>query len=284
MSGNNFFIDSHQHFWKFDPVKYSWIPDRMHMIRRDFLPIDLEPILKENDIQGCIAVQGDQSEAETRFLLDLAGNNNFIKGVVGWVDLNDEKIKERLNLFSENPFFKGVRHTVYDDAGEFMLQPSFQRGISCLGSFGLTYDILVFDYQLPGAVELGKKFPNQPFVLDHMGKPQISNGLSKEWRSYIRELGKCKNVYCKVSGLVTETENFQWEKKDFFPFLEEVISAFGKDRLMFGSDWPVCLSAASYAEILEIIKDFFSEEDLKGIMGGNAVKFYNLKIGNENIN
>lgn len=278
MSGNNFFIDSHQHFWKFDPVKYSWIPDRMHMIRRDFLPNDLKLILKENEIQGCIAVQADQSEAETRFLLDLAGDNNFIKGVVGWVDLNDEKIKERLYLFSGNPFFKGVRHTVYDDAGEFMLQPSFQRGISCLGTFGLTYDILVFDYQLPGAVELVKKFPNQPFVLDHMGKPPISNGLSKEWSNNIGELGKCKNVYCKVSGLVTETDNFQWKKKDFFPFLEEVISAFGKDQLMFGSDWPVCLSAASYAEILEIIKDFFSEEDLKGIMGGNAVKFYNLKI------
>lgn len=270
-------IDAHQHFWQYDPQKYSWVPEG---IRRNFFPAELEPLLRKNGFDGCIAVQADQSEEETVKLLEMANTFSFIKGVVGWIDLSAENVEERLELYSRDPALKGVRHTVWDENGEFMTAPAFQNGISQLDDFGLSYDILAFDYQLGAAVELVKAFPSQKFVLDHMGKPQVSEGISKEWRRNIQELGTRENVYCKVSGLVTEAENFSWKKSEFIPFLEVVTEAFGTDRLLFGSDWPVCLSAASYEEVLGIVRDFFqnfSEEEKEKIFGGNAYRFYNLE-------
>lgn len=269
-------LDSHQHFWQYDEQRYSWVPEG---ISKDFSPEDLEPLLTQHDLDGCIAVQAEQSEEETVKLLELANTYTYIKGVVGWVDLKAENVEERLELYSRDPAFKGVRHTVWDEKGEFMTVPEFQRGITALGKFDLTYDILVFDYQLRSAVELVKAFPEQPFVLDHMGKPKISEGISEEWRRNIQELGTSKNVYCKISGLVTEAENYNWERSDFSPFLKEVTAAFGTDRLMFGSDWPVCLSAASYREVVGLVSDYFhsfSEAEKKKIFGLNAAGFYNL--------
>ncbi|MDX1602408.1 MAG: amidohydrolase family protein [Salinimicrobium sediminis] len=273
-------IDSHQHFWKFDPQTYPWITDEMAVIRKDFTPEDLSPLLKENGFYGCIAVQADQSEAETEKLLKMAEQYSFIKGVVGWIDLTSPDVEERLKYFSKNPFLKGIRHTVWDEKGEFMTSPEFQRGIGLLANLGLSYDILAFDYQLRSAVELVGAFPRQKFVLDHMGKPKIFGKPDKEWISNIRQLGELANVWCKISGLVTETKNFSWKSTDLFPFLEVVYEAFGADRLIFGSDWPVCLSAASYKEVIAIVEEFFrsvSKEEKEKIFGKNAVNFYNLK-------
>lgn len=252
----------------------------MSAIRKDFGPKDLQPILEENGFSGCVAVQAEQSETETETLLNFAKEKEFIKGVVGWVDLNSPDVEERLKFFSKSAFFKGVRHTLWDEKGEFMTDPDFQRGIGLLASMGLTYDILAFDYQLNSAVDLVKSFIRQKFVLDHMGKPQISGKPDKEWEQSIRQLGACGNVWCKISGLVTETPNFSWKPSDFIPYLEVVTEAFGVDRLIFGSDWPVCLSAASYKEVVEIVEDFFSGYTMKEkekIFGENAVDFYNLK-------
>ncbi len=230
---------------------------------------------------ACVAVQADQSEAETEILLKYARDYYFIKGVVGWVDLESPNLETRLKSFSKNPFLKGIRHTVWDEQGEFMLAPDFQRGIAALGTFDLTYDILAFDYQLGAAVELVKKFPDQKFVLDHMGKPNISDEPDHEWIENMQKLGKNENMWCKISGMVTEVPDFSWKSSDFFPFLEVVVSAFGVDRVMFGSDWPVCLAAANYSEVVGVVEEFFSsysEEDKVKIFGKNAADFYNLKL------
>ena len=273
-------IDSHQHFWNYDPAKYSWINDSMYKIRKDFLPSNLEPVLQKAGIDGTIAVEAFHSEKETEFLLAQAAEFQYIKGVVGWVDLYSGEVAQRLKHYSEDPLFKGVRHTVYDQKGEYLTDASFQYGIGELQKCGLTYDILIFEQQLPGAIELVKTFPEQPFVLDHMAKPQISpEGPSREWIKNIQELGRFENVYCKLSGLVTETPEFQWEPSDFSPFLEVVYNSFGQDRLMYGSDWPVSLSAASYEDTLNVIYGFFAssgEVTTNKIFGGNAVKFYSL--------
>lgn len=272
-------IDSHQHFWKYDPVDYVWIDESMKVIRKDFFPSDLEPILKENNIDGCVTVQVEQTEKETESLLKFAEENSFIKGVVGWVDLQADNIKQRLEHFTKNDLFKGVRHIVQAEPVDFMLQADFQNGISQLAQFNLTYDILVYPHQLANAVKLVEKFPDQHFVLDHIAKPQISKGIDKEWKSNIDKLAQHPKVYCKLSGMVTETHNFQWNTNDFIPFLDVVVNAFGMDRIMFGSDWPVCLTAATYPEVLNCISSYFSsysKEDFKKVMGLNASKFYNL--------
>ncbi|WP_029037723.1 amidohydrolase family protein [Salinimicrobium xinjiangense] len=274
-------IDSHQHFWKYNPQTYSWIPDEMASIRKDFTPRDLLPLLTENGFSGCVAVQADQSEAETENLLKIAEENDIVKGVVGWLDLSSPNVEDRLKYFSKNPLLKGIRHTVWDEKGEFMTAPDFQRGIGMLANLGLTFDLLVFNYQLKSAVELVQSFPRQKFVLDHMGKPKISGKPGKNWENNIVQLAEFPNVWCKVSGLVTETPDLSWKTSDFTPYLEVVADSFGPDRLMFGSDWPVCLSAATYKEVVFLVEDFFSsysKEDKEKIFGKNASDFYNLKM------
>ena len=272
-------IDAHQHFWKFDPVRDAWIDDKMKVLQRDFFPEDLAAILDENGVDGCVVVQADQSETETQFLLELAAENAIVKGVVGWIDLVADNVEDRLAYYAQNSFFKGVRHIAQGEADDFLLRSDVQQGIGQLAQFGLTYDILVYAHQLPAAIELVRQFPKQPFVLDHIAKPQISAGINKEWKANIRDLAKYTNVSCKISGMVTETSNFQWSKTDFQPFLDIIIAEFGLDRVLYGSDWPVCLLAAKYAEQLSIIEDYiasFSKDEQEMIMGGNAVKIYNL--------
>ena len=274
-------IDAHQHFWQFDPVRDAWIDDTMSIIQRDFLPKDLLPILTENNIDGCVAVQADQSETETEFLLALAAKNEFIKGVVGWVDLRKENAEERLAHYAKNPLFKGVRHIAQGEADDFLLRPDVQRGIGLLAQYHLTYDILVFARQLPAAIELVKAFPQQKFVLDHLAKPQFSKGFDKEWQAQITTLAEYPNVFCKLSGMVTETDDFKWKKSDFTVFLDVIFASFGTDRVMYGSDWPVCLLAADYGAQLNILQEYiadFYESEESNIMGGNAVSFYNLKM------
>lgn len=273
-------IDSHQHFWKYDPVTYSWIDDSMKVLQKDFLPSDLRPIFQNNGVDGCVAVQADQSERETEFLLELAKENQFIKGVVGWVDLKAEGVSKRLDHYSQNEKLKGVRHIVQEEPDpEFMLRKDFQNGIRHLAEFGLTYDILVYPNQLAAAVLLSRAFPEQKFVLDHIAKPRISEGLDQEWVNNIKELASNPNVSCKVSGMVTETTNFKWQQEDFYPFMDVVLDAFGWQRLMYGSDWPVCLLGGNYKEVLTIVKDYISkltENQKAGIMGLNAKGFYSL--------
>ncbi|MEP3836777.1 MAG: amidohydrolase family protein [Algibacter sp.] len=272
-------IDSHQHFWIYDAVRDSWIDETMSVIRKDFLPTDLKPILDANNVDGCIAVQADQSEKETEFLLECADQNPFIKGVVGWVDLCDEKVAERLSHFSKNKNLKGIRHIVQAEKEDFVLGKDFQRGINELRAFNLVYDILVFPNQLENAIKLVEKFPDQKFVLDHIAKPQISEGLNEKWVKNIKQLATFKNVSCKISGMITETENFNWTPEQFTPFLDSIVNAFGTKRIMFGSDWPVCLLAGEYKSVLQLIENYFidfSNEDRKMIMGGNAIRCYNL--------
>lgn len=272
-------IDSHQHFWQFDPVRDAWIDASMREIARDFLPKHLKPLLHESQIDGCVAVQADQSETETEFLLDLAQRHSFVKGVVGWVDLCADDLSERLVFYSKNPFFKGVRHILQAEKEGYMVKESFVKGIGLLKDFNLTYDILIYPHQLEEAIELVKQNPDQPFVLDHLAKPYIKDKKIEKWAEYIKQLAAFKNVNCKLSGLLTEGDWNHWQASDFSDYLTVVMEAFGRDRLMFGSDWPVCLLAGSYQHVLRIVEDFIeglSLADKNKIMGENAHNFYKL--------
>ena len=272
-------IDSHQHFWKFDPIRDAWIDASMEKIARDFLPEDLKPLLDQSKIDGCVAVQADQSETETDFLLDFAGRYDFVKGVVGWVDLRSPQLSERLEHYCNNSFFKGVRHIVQAEKDGFMLQESFLKGIQQLKDFNLTYDILIFPHQLEEAVALVKKNPEQAFVLDHIAKPYIKDKKIDQWAKHINQLAAHQNVNCKLSGLLTEADWNHWQEEDFTAYLTVIMEAFGTDRMMYGSDWPVCLLAGSYPHVVRIVENFISSlstDDQKKIMGQNAHHFYNL--------
>jgi L-fuconolactonase len=270
-------LDAHQHFWKFDPAEYSWIHADWP-IRQDFLPDDLAPLLGQSGIEGCIAVQARQTVEETQWLLDLATQHPIIKGVVGWVDLRSDAIEERLGTFSKNPKLVGVRHVVQDEPDDrFMLGAEFMRGIAALAQFRLTYDILITPRQLPAAIELVKSFPKQAFVVDHIAKPFIRQGALSPWREQIRELAKSQNVFCKISGMVTEADWAQWKPADFAPYLDVVFDAFGPDRLMFGSDWPVCLLAAPYHRVFSLVEDWLVQlkpRQRQRVLGGNCDRFY----------
>ncbi|MDO7171637.1 amidohydrolase family protein [Mariniflexile sp. AS56] len=273
-------IDAHQHFWNFNPVRDSWIDDSMAIIRRDFLPEDLKPVLDANGVDGCIAVQADQSETETAFLLQCAEENPFVKAVVGWVDLCADSVETQLAHFSKNKLFKGVRHIVQAESETFVLRADFQNGISKLEQFGLVYDVLVFPHHLENTIKLVRKFPKQQFVLNHIAKPKMSEAIDAAWLKNIQTLASFPNVSCKISGLVTETENFEWNEAMFKPFMDGVVEAFGVDRLLFGSDWPVCLLAGEYQEVMQIVKKYFidfSKEDQDKVMGENAIRIYNIK-------
>jgi L-fuconolactonase len=276
-----FVVDSHQHFWNYDPVQHSWINDEMAAIRRDFSPEDLQPVYKDAGVAACVAVQADQTEAETLFLTDLAAKHSFIRGVVGWVDLRDEALDNRLAFFAQHPVIKGFRHVLQGEEPAFMLQESFLRGISMLSEFGFTYDILIFPQHLPAALQLVRKFPDQPFVIDHIAKPYIKTGELGAWETGIRRLAEHPNVHCKVSGMVTEADMRNWKEADFRPYLDVVTESFGSGRLMYGSDWPVCLSAASYQQVITIVQQYYSQfsaDEQAAIMGGNAVAFYQLNL------
>lgn len=272
-------LDSHQHFWRYDVTQYPWIP-KGSPLERDWLPADLAPLLAAAGLHGCIAVQARQTVEESRWLLSLAAESPIVKGVVGWVDLRSERAPEQLAELSANPKFRGVRHVVQDEPDpNFMLGEAFLRGIGHLHHFGLTYDILIFPKQLPAAIELARRFPEQPFVLDHIAKPPIKDRTLSPWREQIRELAKAPNVLCKVSGMVTEADRAGWRPDDFAPYLDVVAEAFGEDRLMYGSDWPVCLLAGSYPRVFELAASYFSKVPASAqtkIFGGNAARFYGV--------
>jgi len=273
-------LDAHQHFWNYDPVRDTWMTPEMGAIKRDFGPNDLYTLLEEQAMDGSIAVQASSTAEETAFLLDCARSHPFIRGVVGWVDLLSDDLQDQLSHYTGFPFLKGFRHVLqWEKQRDFMLTPSFQRGIGMLNRYGFTYDILVFPDQLGFARTLAEAFPDQPFVLDHLGKPAIAQGVLEPWASDIRALAACPNVWCKVSGMVTEASWTSWKASDFRPYLDTVLDAFGAKRLMFGSDWPVCLVAGTYQDTTRVVNDYFSsfsQEERHGIFGGNAATFYHI--------
>ncbi|RIV23564.1 amidohydrolase [Fibrisoma montanum] len=272
-------IDAHQHFWFYDPERDTWITDEMAAIRRDFLPADLEPILTENGIDGCVAVQADQSEAETLFLVKMAESYDIVRGVVGWVDLRAETIYERLEAFSLYEEIKGFRHVAQAEPDDFLTRQDVIRGIRQLAAFDLTYDILIYPQQLKSALHLVRAVPEVNFVIDHLAKPRISEQRINTWSNFMAEIARQPNVYCKLSGLVTEADWQNWSKKDFFPYLDAAFEHFGPDRLMFGSDWPVCLVAANYTQVKTLIEEYvipWGDEVRAKVFGANAVRFYRL--------
>jgi L-fuconolactonase len=265
-------LDSHQHFWSYSEREYDWIDERMSRIRRDFAPSDLEPILRRNGFDGSVAVQVRQSLEETEYLLGLADEHEFIRGVVGFVDLRSPGARRDLERFSGHPRFRGVRHVVQAEPDDrFLLREDFLRGVELLKDFDLTYDILVYHRHLPVVVDFVSRFPDHRLVLDHVGKPAIARGELEPWASSIR----------KVSGMVTEADWGGWKKSDFTLYLEIVLESFGFRRLLFGSDWPVATLAATYEEVVGIVDDFLSplsSAEKDAVFGGNAAEFYGLEV------
>lgn len=271
-------IDGHQHFWIYDPSRDSWIGDKMQRIRGNFLPEDLYPLLQTSGIEGCIDVHASQSESETHFLLNQAEQCDFIKGVVGWVDLKAGNIEERLRYFSAFKKLKGFRHIVQDETDNlFLLRDDFCHGISLLEKYNFTYDLLIYPTQMQIAAEFLKKFPYQKIVLDHLGKPDIKNKQYGNWAAHIAALAKNKNLYCKLSGMITEADWNNWKSEDFSFCIHTVLKNFGTDRVLFGSDWPVCLLAGEYVQVIDMLKKntaHLSATDKEKLWGENCEKFY----------
>ncbi|MBM1107729.1 amidohydrolase family protein [Aurantibacter crassamenti] len=273
-------VDSHQHFWKYDAIKHSWIDDEMANIRRDFLPADLKEVFAENGVDACVAVQADQTLSETDFLLELANKNDFIKGVVGWADLRSAEVDTVLEKYHAEKKLKGWRHIVQGEADHnFLMRKDFLRGVSFLEKYDYVYDILVFPHQLGATLEFVKQFPHLKFVIDHIAKPYIKDGFFDGWATLMKAIAKHENVHCKVSGMITEADYKTWKPKQIQPYMNLVLQAFGPERLMYGSDWPVCLVAGNYSDAKKLVTDFIgilSDSEQQAIMGDNAIKFYNL--------
>ncbi|GAH91114.1 unnamed protein product [marine sediment metagenome] len=279
---SSFRIDAHQHFWVYNQEEYKWIDESMVKLRRNFLPSHLNRELKRNGIDFCVTVQARQTLQETKWLLELSQNNPFIKGVVGWIDLKNNSVRQDLEKFAAYKKFKGVRHLLQDeDDDRYMLQPDFKKGLSQLKKFDLTYDILIYPRHIKYACTLVYEFPHQKFIVDHLVKPLIKEGKIELWKKDIRKLAKADNVFCKLSGMVTEANWNSWKQEDFIPYMETLLEVFGPNRLLFGSDWPVCTVAAKYEQVLGIVTNFISslsQAEQAHIMGQNAIDFYNLEV------
>jgi L-fuconolactonase len=273
-------LDSHQHFWRYNPAHQVWMTDQMNVLRRDYLPDELELLLATVQFDGTIAVQARQMVEETEWLLQLSDRYDLIKGVVGWVDLRSPALREQLEKLSQHRKLVGIRHVVHDEPDDgFMLRPEFRRGISQLREFNLTYDLLLFPKHLPVAVKLAAEFPEQPFVLDHFAKPAIRDGKVSPWREDLRRLAEFPNVFCKLSGMVTEARWKQWRPEDFHRYLDIVLEVFGPNRALIGSDWPVCTLSGEYAATMGIVTDYVQKLPAKvrdGILGENCARFYGL--------
>jgi L-fuconolactonase len=273
-------IDAHQHFWKYNSVRDAWITNDMHAIQRDFLPEDLGPLLQAHGFDGCVVVQSDQCEAENEFQLRNAEMHDFIKGVVGWIDFEAANIDERLQYYSQHNKLKGFRHILQGETQrDYMLRAGFTKGIGLLKRYNFTYDLLILPDQLGYATQLVSRFPDQMFVVDHIAKPDIRNKKIDDWKKDIQALAKHDHVFCKISGMVTEANWSTWNAVDFRPYMDVVVEAFGVSRIMYGSDWPVCLVAGSYADVLNVVRSYFSifsTDEQQKFFGRNAVRFYNL--------
>jgi len=273
-------IDAHQHFWNYAPEEYGWIDSSMEVLRRDFLPEHLKPEIDQSGVSGVVAVQARESLNETLWLLDLASNNSFIRAVVGWVPLTEPDVADTIGpLLTLGPL-RGLRHVLQGEADDpYMLREDFNRGVSALRDVDLAYDILILERHLPYAIEFVDRHPDQVLIVDHIAKPKIRQNVISPWREQIRALALRPNVYCKLSGLVTEASWAAWTEQQLEPYFDTVLDAFGPGRLMFGSDWPVCLLATSYRRWFEIVSKWIasltaSERD--AILGGTATKAYRI--------
>ncbi len=272
-------IDTHVHFWKYNSVEHGWIDDSMKILKKNYLPEDIALTLKRNGVDGCVAVQAATKEVETRFLCELAETHPIIRGVVGWTDLQSAGAERSLQEFSAYPLIKGIRHIVQSEPDDFLYNQEFRRGVSLLAGFGFTYDILIFHRQLPAAVDLVSAFPRQQFILDHCAKPDIRNKEMDSWKKNIQALAAHPNVCCKLSGLLTEANWNGWSPGDFYPYLDVIFAAFGTERLLFGSDWPVMLLSGIYVQwksLLEKYMEGHPPEEKENVFGLNAQRVYNL--------
>lgn len=273
-------IDAHHHFWKYNPAEYDWIDASMTTIRCDFLPTDLKRELDNVGIDAAVSVQARQTLEETTWLLDLADENDFLKGVVGWAPLTDPNVRAILDRLADGRKLKGIRHIVQAEPDDdFILREDFNRGVRLLAQYGLAYDILIYERHLPQTIEFVDRHPNLVFILDHMAKPKAKADEVEPWRTNIRRLAQRENVYCKSSGLVTEADWKTWTDAQLSVYLETVLNAFGSHRLMFGSDWPVCLVASSYKKWYEVVSRFcdkLSRDEQARIFGGTAIEAYRL--------
>jgi L-fuconolactonase len=274
-------IDAHHHLWKYSAAEYGWISPDMRAIRRDFLPQDLETLMHHFGIEGTVAVQARQTLQETAWLLEMAREHPVMRGVVGWVPLTEGAgVKRHLQRFAPDRKLRGVRHIIHDEADpRYILRPDFNEGVRTLLEFGLRYDILIFEKHLPAAIEFADRHPKQVFILDHIAKPRIKDRILSPWDSNIRELAKRPNVYCKLSGMVTEADPKRWTPADLQPYIDVVLQAFGPRRLMYGSDWPVMLLAGEYAQWYGVVTNAISKlskTEQDRIMGGTAVEAYGL--------
>ncbi|WP_243751601.1 amidohydrolase family protein [Niastella caeni] len=272
-------IDSHVHFWKYDKITYDWIDNTMKTLQQDYLPEHISSTLKRNDVDGVVAVQATQTEMETHFLVELAKTHPVIKGVVGWIDLQADNIGERLQYFSQYPIIKGYRHVVQGEPLDFLARENFRRGVAALQAYNYTYDILIFHNQLQPAIDFVRAFPDQPFVIDHCAKPAIRHKDIDEWKRLMKEMAAFPNVSCKLSGLFTEAKWKEWSAADFYPYLDVVFEAFGTNRLLFGTDWPVMLLSGIYVQwksLLDKYMENYSPEEREKVFGRNAIQFYNL--------
>lgn len=275
-------IDSHQHFWRYDPAEYGWISDQMKVLRRDYLPTGLWTELQRNGFHGSIAVQARQTLTETQWLLELADQNSFIKGVVGWIDLCSADVEQQILQFVKNPRYVGVRHIIQDEPDDtFMLRADFINGLRCLQKYDLTYDLLIFPKHLTNAIKLVDQFPGMRFVIDHLAKPLIKKQIISSWREGLIEIAHYPNTWCKISGMVTEADWQNWKYEDFVPYLDTVLESFGPDRVLIGSDWPVCTLAGNYHKVIAIVLRFiekYSSGQQAAILGQNAKIVYKLKL------
>jgi L-fuconolactonase len=273
-------IDAHQHFWHYDPVEYEWIDGTMAALQRDFLPADLAPELRAAGFDACVAVQARQTLEETRWLLELADAHDFVAGVVGWVDLQAPDVRAQLEPFRGRPKLVGLRHIVQAEPDDrFLLRPEFLRGVATLRDLGLAYDILIYPRHLPVAVEFAQRLEGHRLVLDHLGKPDIRGGEIQEWRRHLRVLAACGHVMAKLSGLVTEADWHAWTPDGLRPYLDVAFECFGYERLMIGSDWPVCTVAADYGRTMRVVTEYLrgrpaAEQD--AVLGGNAARLWRL--------
>lgn len=278
-------IDAHQHFWNYSPSEYGWIDDSLLTLKRDFLPAELAIHLDNHSLDGSVAVQARQTVNETRWLLELAENNPRIFGVIGWLDLQSSSLTADLDSLSASPALKGLRHVIQDEPdNNFILRPAFVKGVTSLAGYGLTYDILIVSQQLPATVSFVRNFDSQPFVIDHIAKPCIKDGEFEFWKQHMAELARYERVYCKLSGMVTEAAWHSWKPEDIIPYMETVITLFGPDRVMFGSDWPVCTVAGSYDDIIALVENYIaalSLDEQAQIMGRTAATFYSLTPRNQ---
>lgn len=274
-------IDAHHHFWNYSPAEYSWIDEAKKPLQRDFLPVDLQSEIEATDIDGVISVQARQTIEETRALLAFASTHDWIRGVVGWVPLCDPFVAQALDTLTQDKKLRGVRHVVQDEPDDrFMRRDDFVKGIASLKSYDLVYDILVYPQQLPAAIELADQFPNQTFVLDHIAKPRIeADKMDGPWRADFSRLAERPNVYCKFSGVITEVRGSEWTLETIRPYWSIALECFGASRLMFGSDWPVCLLRGNYAQWASTVAQLASElstSEQQSFWGDNAAAAYRL--------